>query len=190
QFPGNVIPANRINPMGQAMLWLLPLPNNTFSTVQADRFSSNDAQDTLPLHQRKNFVMRVDQVINQNLRASGKLLFDRDHSTTFNRVAPGVGSVNNLFPGDLLTGAVSQVIGPTTVNEITAGFSHNHWGFIVGTNAGHLNAEDYTSYYRQNTVNPVTGQLGLDPPRLEPFGAYKDPPQLTRDHTDEYPYLP
>ena len=27
-FPGNVIPQNRINPMGQAMLNLLPLPNN------------------------------------------------------------------------------------------------------------------------------------------------------------------
>ena len=28
---------------------------------------------------------------------------------SFNRVAPGIGSVNNLFPGDLLTGALSQV---------------------------------------------------------------------------------
>src|SRR6185436_10232296 len=188
QFPGNVIPANRINPMGQAMLWLLPLPNNTFSTVQADRFSSNDAQDTLPLHQRKNFVMRVDQVINQNLRASGKLLFDRDHSTTFNRVAPGVGSVNNLFPGDLLTGAVSQVISPTAVNEITAGFSHNHWGFIVGTEPHHLVAEDYTAFYRQNLVNPLTGQTGFDPPRIAPLKEYRDPPVLSRVHLDQYPY--
>src|SRR6185503_15655362 len=160
-FPGNKIPANRINPMGQAMLWLLPLPNNTFSTVQADRFSSNDAQDTLPLHTRKNFVLRVDQVINQNLRASAKLLFDRDHSVTFNRVAPGIGSVNNLFPGDLITGAVSQVISPTTVNEVTLGFSHNHWGFIVGTKPGNLNASDYTAFYRQNVTNPLTGAVGF-----------------------------
>jgi hypothetical protein len=73
---------------------------------------------------------------------------------------------------------------------MTVGFSHNHWGFIVGTNPGNLNAEDYTQFYRQNTVNPVTGQLGLDPPRLEPFGEFRDPPALSRVHLDEYPYLP
>src|SRR5262245_2093267 len=189
-FPGNVIPANRFNPIGQAMLYLLPLPNGVTNPVAADRFSSNDAQDVTPEHTRMNFVTRIDQVINQNMRASFKMLFDRDHSTTFNRVAPGIGSVNNLFPGDLITGAFSQVMGPTMVNEVTGGFSHNHWGFIVGTEPHNLNAEDYRAYYRQNMVNPLTGQVGFDPPRLEAFGEYRDPPVLSRDHTDEYPYFP
>src|SRR5262249_24764856 len=42
-------------------------------------------------------------------------------------------------------------------------------------------ASDYTQWYRQN--------VGIDPPRLEPFGAYGDP-SLTRVQTDQYPYLP
>jgi hypothetical protein len=81
-------------------------------------------------------------------------------------------------------------MGPTAVNEVTVGFSHNHWGFIVGTSSSNLRAEDYTAFYRQNVVNPVTGQIGLDPPRLEPSGEFRDPPVLSRVNTDEYPYLP
>ena len=198
--PGNEIPKDRWHPTGRALLNQLPEPNLIFNPVPASRFSSNDARDVTPLHVRKNIVFRVDQVINQNMRASGKLLFDRDHSTTFNRVVPGPdvpgspganNSVNNLFPGDLVTGAFSQVLGPTMVNEVTVGFSHNHWGFIVGTDTG-LNAADYTAFYRQNVINSITGQpFGLtDPPRLEAFGDYRDPPVLSRVELDEYPYMP
>ena len=144
--------------------------------------------------------MRIDQVINQNNRFSFKLLMDRDHSTTFNRAVPGdfvpgVGtfnnSVNNLFPGNLITGAYSQVLSPTMVNEVTVGFSHNHWGFIVGTSPGDLNASDYTNLYRQNVINTITNQpFGDTIPRLEPMGDYNDPPVLSRVHLDEYPYMP
>jgi hypothetical protein len=87
--------------------------------------------------------------------------------------------VNNMFPGNLLTGAFTQVISSHMVNEVTAGWSQNHWGFKVGTSK--LNFGDYTDYYRQN--------VGIDPPRLEPFGAYGDP-HLGKVQTDEYPYFP
>ena len=40
-----------------------------------------------------------------------------------------------------------------------------------------------------NIVNPVTGETGLLPPRLEPFGDYGELKQ--KDHNkDEWPYLP
>jgi hypothetical protein len=189
QFPNNRIDPSRFHPMGKAMLYLLPEPNGQTNPIAADRFSSNDARDVTPLHERKNLVTRIDQVINQNLRASFKMLFDRDDSITFNRVAPGIGSRNNVFPGDLLTGAVSQVLSPTMVNEITAGFSHNHFGYRVGK--GKLVQSDYTSYYRENVINPVTGQpFGItNPPRLEPFGPYGEV-KLSRYNLDEFPYMP
>jgi hypothetical protein len=47
-----------------------------------------------------------------------------------------------------MTGAFSQVLSNSMVNEVTAGFSHNHYGFRVGT--GKLVQSDYTDYYRQN----------------------------------------
>ncbi|MBI1872947.1 MAG: carboxypeptidase regulatory-like domain-containing protein [Acidobacteria bacterium] len=178
-FPGNVIPPERFHAMGVKMLNLLPLPNGILNRAVNQEWTSNDAQDVTPIHKRKNFVMRVDTVLGPSMRFSTRALFDRDDSITFNRVAPGIGSVNNMFPGDLLTAGFTHVLSDSMVNEATAGFSHNHWGFRVGT--GSLNPADYTDMYRQN--------IGLDPPRLEPYGPY-GAPHLGRIQTDEYPYLP
>ncbi|MBI4476620.1 MAG: TonB-dependent receptor [Acidobacteria bacterium] len=178
-FPGNIIPPERIHPLGRAMLNLLPVPNGILNRARNQEWTSNDAQDVTPIHKRKNFVTRIDTVWSPKLRFSVRALFDRDDSITFNRVAPGIGSVNNMFPGDLVTGAVTQVLKDSMVNEITVGYSHNHWGFRVGT--GKLNPSDYTDMYRQN--------MGLDPPRLEPYGP-SGAPHLGRIQTDEYPYLP
>jgi hypothetical protein len=178
-FPGNIIPQNRIHPMGQQMLNLLPLPNGIINQATGQQWTSNDAQDTTPIHKRRNFIMRIDAVLSQSQRISFRSILDRDDSITFNRVAPGVGSHNNIFPGDFVSGSHTKVLSSSMVNEFTAGFSHNHYGFRVGT--GKLNLEDYTSYYRSN--------FPFDPPRLEPFGPYGDP-KLSRINTDEYPYMP
>ena len=178
-FPGNIIPQNRINSMGQKMLNLLPMPNGVINQQAGQQWTSNDAQDVQPIHKRRNFVTRIDAVLSDAQRVSMRMMFDRDDHTRYNRVAPGVGSVNNLFPGDLVTATYTRVISNSMVYEMTGGFSHNHWGFRVGT--GGLNHEDYTSLFRSN--------IGLDPPRLEPLGAYGDP-HMGRVQTDEYPYLP
>ena len=123
--------------------------------------------------------MRIDAVLSDSQRFSVRSILDRDDSITFNRVAPGEGSHNNVFPGDFLSGSHSMVLSSSMVNEMSAGFSHNHYGFRVGT--GELNMDDYTSYYRSN--------FPFDPPRLEPFGPYGDP-KLSRINVDEYPYMP
>ena len=41
--------------------------------------------------------------------------------------------MNNVFPGDLVSGSHTQVLSSSMVNEMTAGFSQNHYGFRVGT---------------------------------------------------------
>ena len=178
-FPGNIIPQDRIHPMGRNMLNLLPLPNGILNQQSGQQWTSNDAQDTTPIHKRQNFVMRLDAVLSNATRFSFRTLLDRDDSITFNRVAPGIGSHNNVFPGTLISGSMTQILSSSMVNELTAGFSHNHYGFRVGT--GKLNMDDYTSYYRQN--------FPFDPPRLEPFGPYGDP-GFSRYNIDEFPYMP
>ncbi len=47
-----------------------------------------------------------------------------------------------MFPGDLVTGSMTKVINPTIVNEVTVGYSHNHYGFRDGK--GEVNQETYT----------------------------------------------
>ena len=179
QFPGNIIPANRINPLGQAMLNLMPLPNNILNTVAADLYKSNDLRDTTPLHDRKNFVARIDTVLTQNLRGSVKWLQDSDNSITYNATAPGLDQVNNYVPGKVITGSLSQVLGPSMVNEVNVGFGYNRYGFKQEA-GGTLNY-DYTQRYQQN--------IGIFPPRLEAFGDYGSP-QTSLHQKDEYPYLP
>ncbi len=178
-FPGNIIPLNRINPMGQRMLNLLPAPNGIINQQAGQQWTSNDAQDVQPIHKRTNFVTRIDAVLSQSHRVSGRAFMDRDDHTRFNRVAPGVGSVNNMFPGNLVTGTYTQVLSSSMVHEVTAGFSKNNYGFKVGS--GKINEPDYTSFYRSS--------IGLDPPRLEPLGGF-GPPHLGPIQLDEYPYLP
>jgi Carboxypeptidase regulatory-like domain len=179
QFPGNIIPQDRISPMGQRMLNLLPMPNGILNQQAGQQWTSNDAQDVQPIHKRTNFVTRIDAVLSASQRVSMRAMFDRDDHTRYNRVAPGIGSVNNMFPGDLITATHTKVLSSSMVHEMTAGFSHNHWGFRVGT--GSLEGDDYTDFYRSS--------VGLDPPRLQPFGSYGDP-HLGRVQLDEYPYLP
>jgi hypothetical protein len=126
-FPGNVIPKDRINPMGQAILNLLPLPNGVLDQSPGNAWTSNDMRDLTPLHERKNMVTRFDTVLSASMRFSVRALFDRDDSVTYNRVAPGIGSVNNMFPGNLLTGTFTKVVSAKMVNEVTVGWSQNHW---------------------------------------------------------------
>src|SRR5262245_1033102 len=61
-FPGNVIPANRISLLGQKMLNLLPTANGVLNTQSGQEWTSNSAYDLTPLHNRMNYVFRVDQV--------------------------------------------------------------------------------------------------------------------------------
>ena len=128
QFPGNVIPAANsspdcgvkfscMSPLGQRMLNLLPAPNGVLNQTAGQQWTSNDARDVTPLHVRKNTVIRIDTQLSDSQRFSIRTLFDRDDSTTFNRVAPGIGSVNNMFPGNLLTGTYTAVMSNTLVNE-------------------------------------------------------------------------
>jgi hypothetical protein len=186
-FPGNVVPQNRMHPVGRAMVLLAPLPNDIRDRSPDDYWASNNAEDRTPLHTRTNMVTRGDVVLNQNNRLSVRALFDRDNAITYNSIAPRIGDINNVFPGNLFTGSYSQVLGPTLVNEITAGFSHNHWGFRLGK--GKFDPNVYKQWWQENVVNPLTGETGFFPPRLEPFGAYGEP-RLSRDNKDEWPYFP
>ena len=97
QFPGNIIPQNRISSMGQNMLGLLPTPNGIVNRQAGQEWTSNDAQDVQPIHKRRNFVTRIDAILNDAQRISMRAMFDRDDHTRYNRVAPGIGSVNNMF---------------------------------------------------------------------------------------------
>jgi hypothetical protein len=188
-FPGNKIPLTcagipgcvngRIHPLGQQMLNLLPMPNDIHDPSAGQYNASNSAYENLPLHSRLNTTLRLDTVINNRLRGSFRLIKDREDNISNNRFAPGLGTTNNAVPGKILTGSSTQVLSNSLVNEMTVGYAWNSYGFRV---AGGEHGYDPRDWYRS--------ALGVDPPRLEPFGAYRDPPGLGYHQSDEYPYVP
>ena len=150
------------------MLGLLPLPNDQSDPSTGNAWAANNAIDTTPDHIRKNVVIRLDSVLSQRTRFSVRGVFDRDDAVQRNAIMPGVGNADNIFPGNLLSGTLTQVIKPTVVNEMTIGWTENHFGWT--RNPGPLQATDYTDWWR-GANNPDVGLIP-DPPRLGPFGAY------------------
>jgi hypothetical protein len=188
-FPGNKIPAScagivgcvngRMSPLGQQMLNLLPMPNGYFDPANNQYNAYNYGVDTYPYHSRTNNTLRLDVVLNPSVRGSYRFIKDREDNISNNVFAPGIGWANNAVPGYISTGSITQVLGPNLVNETTVGFAHNSYAWYADD--GKYN-EDYRQYYRS--------AVGIEPPRLEPFGAYRDPQGLGYDQSDEYPYLP
>jgi len=188
-FPGNRIPLScagipgcvngYLHPLGQQMLNLLPVPNGYFDPANNQYNAYNYGVDTFPYHSRTNNTVRLDVVLNPSLRGSYRFIKDREDNISNNVFAPGIGWANNAVPGYISTASVTKVFGPRLVNETTLGFAHNSYAWYADDGKYH---EDYTQYYRS--------AVGLEPPRLEPFGAYRDPQGLGYDQSDEYPYLP
>ena len=178
-FPGNVIPANRINSLGQRMLNQLSTANGIGNPTVGQEWTSNSMYDLTPVHGRTNHVLRMDAVLSEKTRFNFKALKDRDDDWQQNFFQPGSGFVNQNTPGLLLSGTMTRVVKPTIVNEMNFGYTHNRWGFKAADDF------DYQSLYRST--------LGIDPPRFEPFGPATDPPELAgfgAPQVDEWPYSP
>ena len=185
QFPGNIIPPERINALGQKMLNLLPLPNGILNLQPGQEWTSNSAYDRTPEHGRTNNVIRIDQVFTAKTRESFKILKDRDDTWAYNKFTPGTGHENNNTPGILLSSTITQVLRPTIVNEMNFGYTHNRWGFTAGPEDRVGKDFDYTTLY--------ASKLGINPPRFRPFADYSDPPHLAGfggPQVDEWPYAP
>jgi hypothetical protein len=187
----NVINPKYFNAMGASMLNLMPLPNGRYNPAANQFNTANDTQDKVPQHTRKNYVFRMDAVLSNKVRFSGRTLIDRDDSTTYNAMTAGVGSSDNTYNGDMFAGTLTWVIKPTVVNEITSGYTADWWGFR--SQPGSLQAGDYTQWYR-GAFNPLLNQTLPDPPRIAPYPAQflsTDPlPLLGTNQATQLPYFP
>ncbi|HEV3484606.1 MAG TPA: carboxypeptidase regulatory-like domain-containing protein, partial [Vicinamibacterales bacterium] len=123
-FPGNIIPADRIDPNGQALLNLLPLPNFDDPTRQANyTFQSSFEQP------RNDQVLRVDWNVAQ------KTLFYSRLNFGYEAFKGGWGFVlNNANWPQLpiayeinsygIVNTLLHTFNPTTVLEVTVGLNH------------------------------------------------------------------
>jgi hypothetical protein len=176
-FPGNVVPQNQINPVGQAVLNFLPLPNysdpNPSLVNQRNYMASGSAQ-----FPRRNTTIRIDanptsrfhiywrfiQEPEQQDNAWGQWFTGSNYLLQYSRLwRPGEGNAVNA----------TYTITPTLVNEFTFGKSYSHVYYNV------LNPSALTRDKMGNIPQWFTGANGVTIPETSRAG---DPPGWLADN--------
>ncbi len=119
------IPANRLYPLGLKILSIYPLPNSN----QPGANFNYQTQEPTSAPQRQD-LYRGDWVINDNWRATGKYLYNKNSPVQpYGSFVLGTNmpdfAVDFINPRYSVTGTVTGSINPTTVLEVTFGQSHN-----------------------------------------------------------------
>ncbi|WP_263350364.1 TonB-dependent receptor [Acidicapsa acidisoli] len=143
-FPGNKIPANEIDPVGQALANAYPLPNtNQNATVNwQNNYLGNNVTDDGPFH---NVLARIDHTFSDREKMYVRYAWNKAYITGNSNNLPGIGAdlrdgtkVNN----DVVADSVS-VLTPNVVLDLrasltrwTQNFLPNNWTSFNGTDIG------------------------------------------------------
>jgi hypothetical protein len=174
QFPGNIIPQERINPAARALLSLFPDPNIPSTTV--GRAPNRFAATTPTIQNTRQETVRIDHNISATNRLTGR--YTRDLSQTrevgglfFNAAFPNIATTDTNVPGDILAISLTSSFGPSIVNEATFSFSGNK---ITTDLLGRYNGTDVTvpnrELFTQNNsgLPPVINITGLQGTGAQP----------------------
>jgi hypothetical protein len=151
QFSGNIIPKDRINATGQAILKFFPSPNGWVNPAPGQQYTSNFKMSATPNHKRRDDILRLDAQLTQNINVFFRYGHDYDSTGIVFYAGPGFGgsdiSALNGLNGSLYTGHMTHTINPTTVNEVTFGWGRNGYDFQIP-------GGDASPYLRTGTLNP------------------------------------
>jgi hypothetical protein len=127
-FPGNIIPASRVNPVASAILALVPNPNQNLNNTAAP---SNNYFALLPFTKDTNFTDgKIDYNISEKDRLSGRFSFQRPVVYQAPIFGPAGGDANGAFEGTGIQKTYSSginwdhVFSPTLLNEFRFGVAH------------------------------------------------------------------
>ena len=180
QFPNNMIPQSRINPLGQALLNFLPLPNYT-PTISSQLYVDNFTEQGSATHPRRNDVLRFDTYITSKISGYFRWINDHDNmdvlyqGVSFDQNAqagrtligggtpPPVEPIAHPNPGHGYSGTVTYTITPTLINEVTVSEDWNTWSYYTTDNYAD---ESRTLIPGLPTLFPVptTAQSGVQGP--------------------------
>lgn len=91
-FPGNVIPANRINPIATKMLSYLPKPTNDVSNGSSNFFSTAEIIDRAMMYTGK-----VDHRFSDSMSLSGFYLYNKTNEPCADYLEPGLDGPNRFI---------------------------------------------------------------------------------------------
>src|SRR5664280_250958 len=144
-FPGNVIPASRINPVGVSLLNFFPLPNYT-ATLPAQLNVVNYFEQASATHPRRNDVLRFDTYLTSKLSGYFRWINDYDDTiqlyqgVQFTSDVGGVLGQKGISPidhpngGHGYSGTATYTITPMLINEVTVSESWDTYSFYTMDN--------------------------------------------------------
>lgn len=162
-FPNNIIPANRLNPIGSNILGLYPLPSFT------DRLSGDFLYNPIKRFSDDPFDVRVDQMFSNNDVLFVRFSYDAAYEFLpcgLPGLGTGPSTASNLtFHDDARNVAISEThtFSPTALNQLTLGFNRvfNRMQGI-GTSSQYLNTPQKLGIPGANLADPITwGMSGI-----------------------------
>jgi hypothetical protein len=184
-FPGNIVPASRISPQGQALLNLFPLPNTSVATRAYNSVFQVGIQQP-----RNDQVLRVDWNIGAGTTFYVRGIKDNQAQrggfgfVLASLLWPQL-PVNYEIPCQGIVGTLIHTFSPTKINELTFGVNRG------AQNEGPLTQAGLTANSRSNLSAPIpqffpsANLLGVVPNAT--FGGIPDAPQLFID--SRFPYF-
>jgi hypothetical protein len=184
-FPGNIVPPSRIDPRGQELLNLFPLPNAVNSAHTYNSVFQVPIQ--MP---HSDQILRIDWNISQDTRFYARGIKDTQSTQGgfgFVLASPAWPQlpVNYQIPCDGIVGTLIHSFSPNSVNELTFGVNRG-----IQTE-GPLSQASLASNLRSNLSQnipqfyPGANSYGLVPNAS--FGGISDAPQLYID--PRFPYF-
>jgi hypothetical protein len=152
QFPGNIIPSERIDPLTRKMLGYFPTPQNEFAPIdQPNSFvGKNETRDDNQYH------ARIDQTISEKTTMFGRFSWYKSPILSPLGYSP-IDTENFLLKDKNLAISVTHSFSPRTLNEFRFGFNSDRFDVIPFTPSG----ENIGAQLGIQNLNPRPQQYGF-----------------------------
>ncbi|MBI3683167.1 MAG: carboxypeptidase regulatory-like domain-containing protein [Acidobacteria bacterium] len=178
-FPGNRIPANRLDPSGQSLLKVFPEPNFVDRSISAGRYNYVYQSENRIPNRAEN--LRLDYNINANNSLSGTIASFVDQQegavgilTSGSTNWPQMSKKYRLH-GQAYVGRYTRVLSPSLINELSVGFTRRPEGNSAPEEEIRRNQRK-TIGYIAGQLNPPANPLDLIPNAT--FGGVTNPANL------------
>lgn len=162
-FPGNIVPSNRIDPNGQALLNIFPVPDRPDLASTGHNFLRQETAS----HPRINNVVKTDwkPTSNSSFFSTIRLFASKQTGSEITAGPPDWGWYDGTyeFSDNSVSGGWNKVIGANIVNELTGGWGRRTEGFGVGEDSDWTRLRKSDVGYSLGQFNPQLNPLGLIP---------------------------
>jgi carboxypeptidase family protein/TonB-dependent receptor-like protein len=181
-FPGNIIPANRIDPNTQKLLNMLPLPNRP-----GESFTYNFSRQETSENPRMNNLLRIDSRTSRNdtIWVTGRTFMSNQYGSEITAAPARWGFFNGayLFGDNSVNGGWNRVFNASLVNEFQSGVRTQTEGFQTKDDSDWTRIRRSDVGWTMSQFNPSLNTLDVIP-RVT-FGLNvtgTDPPDFTYDN--------